>query len=79
MEFFTFIQIVKGGQLVEIRDYIVANGTVSVRTGAIAPQGTFYGKIGESPIERIEVYARLKSAGSAVVTVNARLIINDLE
>ena len=77
VQFLTCIQIVPNGEWVEIHDYLVANGTVSVSTPDIQPKGSFYGKICESPIERIAVYARLKSAGSAVVTVNARLIIND--
>lgn len=73
----TRIQIVPNGEWVEIGDYLVADGSVSVSTPDIQPQGSFYGKVGETPVESIAIYARLKSAGTAVVTVNARLIIND--
>lgn len=77
VQFLTRIQIVPNGEWVEIGDYLVADGSVSVSTPDIQPQGSFYGKVGGTPVESIAIYARLKSAGTAVVTVNARLIIND--
>lgn len=76
VEFATAIQIVPDGEWIFVDDYVMADGRASFTPLPIQPTKAFYGQLAKAPVEKFGVYAKLSSAGSAQVAVNARIVID---